>query len=921
MPIQTLATKLYIPPPGPAFVPRQRLNKLLDDSLGCKLTLVSAPPGYGKTTLLSAWIASWQTKTAPKNQPHFCWLSLDMGDNDPARFLVYLIAAIQTSAPSAGQSVLSSLQRQQPPDIENAVSELLIDLTATREKIILVLDDFFMIHEPAVHHLLTGFIERMPSQISVIVATRVDPILPLARLRVSNQLIEVRAEDLQFTVSEASELLKSAMGLNLLETDIASLVIRTEGWAAGLQMAGLSLQQQTDATAFIEDFTGSNRYIFEYLVEEVLAHQPGYIQEFLLKTSILDHLCAPLCEAILSGASASNTETHESTAEILSYLEHANLFLVSLDSERRWYRYHHLFADLLRVKLQDQWADQISALHFSASQWYEGQGVITEAIQHALEAGDLARVARLVASNVLALIEHGELSVLLRQLEELPEEESRCTPWLCVARAWALAYTGQLIPVESLLRAVEDGLVDQEPTPLTQALNGHIAAIRAYVEWIQGNFDCAIELAQQANGLLMEDEPVARALNLTTLGNAQMYCGDLQQTARVLAQAVRLSREATETHVTLLAGASLAYVQLMLGELHQAHQICQDLLELAMQYARRSGSLMPAASGVLALQSAIHLEWNKIPSALTQARQGLTLAQEWGQADSLTVAYMYLGRVLLAMGDIPGAQEAIAKSRQVAGQVSLWFLDLADTAEAELNLTLGKLEQVEEWSHVRRLKPDDKFTYAQESDYRILAWLLIEQGQADDALTLLNQLPPLLEPTGAVRSMIKTYILQALAWQALGQQEPALVALEKAIALGERGGFLRIFIEKGAPVQILLSKLSTSAAHQIQWRRSSYLQQVMAAFASPDVTQIQASSSGQPATSLPASWDIPVEPISEREMEVLRYLAGYLSVPEIAEALYLSPHTVRSHVKSVYSKLCVHNRSQAVQRARELGLI
>lgn len=928
MSTQVLATKLYIPPTNPVFVPRPRLNKLLDEGLERKLTLISAPPGYGKTTLLSAWIAGWRIRVVPQRLPQFCWLSLDAGDNDLSRFLAYLIAAIQTVSPSTGQSALSILQRHKPPEVEAIISALLNDLIASQGKTILVLDDFSMIQDDAVHHLLADFIERMPPQINLVIATRVDPILPLARLRVCSQLSEVRAEDLRFSLAEASDLLKTSMCLELTETDIESLVRRTEGWVAGLQMAGLSLQSQADAAAFISSFTGSNRYIFDYLVEEVLARQPPDIREFLLITSVLDHLSAPLCEAVLSGPPVTPAVGQRSAAEILGYLERANLFVIPLDSERRWYRYHHLFSDLLRLSLQQVWGDHIPALHLRASQWYEKQGVVTEAIQHALAGDDVARVARLVAGNVLALVEHGELSVLLRQLQGLPEQESHCTPWLCIARAWAMAYAGQTMAVEPLLRGVENDLSEQEPTLSIQALSGHIAAIRAYAEWIQGNFDGAIELAQRADGLLLEDEPVARALNLTTLGTSLMYSGKLRQTARVLAQAVRLSQDAAETHVTLLAGASLAYVQLLLGELHQAYQVCQDLLELAMQYARRSGLLMPAAGGISTIQSAIYLEWNDLPAALSTARQGLILAQQWGQVDNLAVAYMYLSRVLRAQGDTVAALEAMAQSGQVAGHVSLWFHDQVGSAQAELCLALGELEQTAEWSLERRLNPDDELVYAQEGDYRLLAWLLIKQGRAEHALPLLEKVLGVLQPAEAVRAMISTYILQALAWHALNQPDRALTALDQAITLAEPGGFVRIFVDRGEIIQSLLGELMTEPRLPKQPRKKKYLGRVAAAFpdavpdeALPGTAETQVTSQPGPTNVAATGQEAMATAISEREMEVLRYLAGYLSVPEIASMLYVSPHTIRSHVKSIYGKLNAHNRSQAVQRARELGLL
>jgi len=951
MPTQILATKFYLPLPGPAIVPRPRLFTLLDKGLQRKLTLVSAPPGYGKTTLLSAWITdrraeerAWPQSERPTR---FGWISLDSGDNDPQRFLAYLTTAIQAKPtedrpageprgiPDRTTTATTSLpgftERLISPDIETLLLQLLNKLAQSQEHIALVLDDFYLVREEQVHRLLAGFIERMPASCHLFIATRSDPILPLARLRVSGQLGEIRGDELRFTIQEAGELFQRSLGFELSQADIAALVTRTEGWVAGLQMAGLSMQNRPDAAGFITRFTGTDRYIFEYLVEEVLSCQTSQVHEFLLKTSILDQLSAPLCQALIDGATSAAT-----AAETLAYLEHANLFLIPLGNDRTWYRYHHLFAELLRATLRQTWPEQIPGLHLRASHWYEAQGIITGAIQHTLAAGEVARVTHLIANNVLALIEHGELTTLLRQIQTIPEDNTGCQPWLCIAQAWAMAYAGQLLGIEPLLRDVEQRLDNEQLAPgnaLLEStrpafqLRGHIAAIRAYVEWIQGNFDCAIDLAWQADGYLLDDEPTAQAINLTTLGTSLQYSGQLHQAAQVLARAIRLSRETEETHATLLAGASLAYVQWLLGDLRQALQICQDLLEIAGQYARHSGTLMPAACSVYAIQSAIHCERNELETALQEARLGLALSLEWGQADNLVVNYLYLSRVLSATGNLTAAREALTKGQQVAGQVSLWFHDLVDTYVAEMHIKSGELDEAAAWSREHRLSPEDAIPYHRESEYRMLAWLLIQQGRATDALLTLEQILETLEPSGSVRSLLHARLLQALAYQAAGKQDTALSSLEKALSLGEEGGFLRSYLDLGEPIHRLLEDLrdkadvpSTSTWDSALQERIHYLERILSAFpgGAPQPPPTQAARPVLQSKSLPRAT---VESLSEREMDVLHYLAGHLTVPEIAEALYLSPYTVRSHVKSIYGKLNAHNRSQAVQRAQELHLL
>ena len=472
MPTPLLATKLYIPPLRPNVVSRPRLLERLNEGLHRKLTLISAPAGFGKTTLLSAWVEGIDRQVA--------WLSLDEGDSDPARFLTYLVAALQTIAPNIGEGVMRVLQSPQPPPIESILTALLNEITTIPDHFVLVLDDYHVLDAKPIDNALTFLLEHLPPQMHLVIATREDPQLPLARLRARDTLTELRVTDLRFTPSEAAGFLNQVMGLDLSAEDITALETRTEGWIAGLQLAAISMQGQKDTTSFITSFTGSHHFVLDYLVEEVLQQQPERVQNFLLRTSILDRLCGSLCDAVLLDPNASGQAT-------LEYLERANLFIVPLDNERRWYRYHHLFADLLRQRLHQSTdsstgdeRDGVAELHRRASQWYEDNSLTIEAFHHAVAANDVERAERLVEGEGMPLQFRGPMISVLNWLESLPTTILDARPSLWVTYASALTMTGQPISsVEEKLQAAEAALQEAEQDDKTRDLVGHIAAIRA----------------------------------------------------------------------------------------------------------------------------------------------------------------------------------------------------------------------------------------------------------------------------------------------------------------------------------------------------------------------------------------------------------------------------------------------------------
>ncbi len=601
MPTPILATKLYIPGLRPNVVSRPRLLERLNEGLHRKLTLISAPAGFGKTTLVSEWVEGIERPAA--------WLSLDEGENDPARFLTYLVAALQTIAATIGEGVSGVLQSPQPPPPEAMLTALLNDLITIPDQFILVLDDYHVLEAKAVDQALTFLLDHLPPQMHLVIATREDPALPLARLRVGGQLTEVRAVDLRFTPSEAAAFLNQVMGLDLSAEDIARLSTRTEGWIAGLQLAAISMQGQQDTASFIKSFTGSHHFVLDYLVEEVLGQQSERVQTFLLRTSLLDRFCGPLCDAVLMDPSVSGRE-------ILEYLERANLFLVPLDNERRWYRYHHLFADLLRQRLHQSIASstgdaesQVNELYIRASLWYEDHGLEIEAFHHAVAAHDVERAARLVEGKGMPLQFRGAVVPVLHWLESLPRTVLDARPSLWVMYASALSMTGQLTGVEQKLQAAEAALQGAEPDDKTRNLVGHIAAIRALVAAAENQVETIIAQSRRALEYLHPDNLAVRTATIWKLGIAYQLQGDRAAASRAYSEAIAISQASGNIIINLSATVGLGNVQETENQLYPAAETYRRVLQLA------GDQPLPAACEAYLGLTRICYEWNDLDAA------------------------------------------------------------------------------------------------------------------------------------------------------------------------------------------------------------------------------------------------------------------------------------------------------------------
>ncbi len=884
MPTPILATKLYIPQPRPGAILRPRLAARLDAGLRGKLTLISAAAGFGKTTLLSSWLHELPAAAAGDGYgaQHIAWLALDKADSDPARFLLHLIAALQTVAPQLGADATLALQAPQPPPLAALMATLVNEIAALTARLLLVLDDYHLVESQAVDEALGLLIAHLPPQLHLVISTREDPPLPLARLRAQGHLAELRAADLRFTTAEATAFLNQTMGLRLSAESIAALDSRTEGWIAGLHLAALSLQGQADAAAFIASFTGSHRFVLDYLLEEVLHQQPAAVQRFLLQTAILERLCGPLCEAVVGAPAGSGQAT-------LAALEHANLFIVPLDNERRWYRYHHLFADLLRQRLQQQVATEqpaldVAALHVRASTWYESSGLQLEAFQHAAAANDLARAERLIYGPGMPLHAGGTVAAILGWLGTLPAAVLDAWPSLWVRYGTTLLVTGQTTGVAEKLRAAELALQDAARDDATLTLLGQIAAGRATLALTQYQLDAVIEQSQRALEYLRPSDLSFRATANWTLGFAYQAQGDRAAARRTFTEALTLSAAAADVFTTILAALGLGQIQEADGELHLAAATYRRALDLAGTQPQQI--IYEAHLGLARLA----YEWNDLAAAELHGEQSLQLARQYESViDRFVVCEVFLARLKLAAGDVDGAAALLSQTEQAARQRN-FLLRLPEIADVQV-LTLvrqGKLAAAAQRAQSYALPLSQ-------------ARVALAQGDPTAALQILEPLIAETAARGWHDERLRALVLAALAQQALGATAVARQLMGAALALAAAGGAIRVFVDEGAPMRQLLGDLIAHGA------APEHARTVLAAFA--------------PGKAKPAQLSAGVESLSERELEVLQHIAAGRTDREIGERLHLSVYTVKVHARNIYGKLAVNRRTQAVARARELGLL
>lgn len=897
-----LTTKLYIPRLRPNAVSRPHLIERLNAGLHQKLILISAPAGFGKTTLVSAWLADHPNIQA-------AWLSLDERDHDLTHFLLHFIAALQTFSPLIGAELLPLLIDSKQPPIDSLLTVLLNDITHTKDHFILVLDDYHLADSTPVDDALTFLIDHQPSHMHLVITTREDPDLPLARLRARAQMTEIRAKELRFTRDESAEFLNHRMQLTLSAADITALEDRTEGWIAGLQLAALSLQTQQNTSEFIRAFAGDHRYIVDYLVEEVLERQPESVRRFLLQTAILERFNGSLCDALT---------LQQDGAQQLEALERGNFFIVPLDDKRHWYRYHHLFADVLSAHLKAEQPDEVASLHRRASLWYEQHDLPFDAIHHALAAEDYPRAAALIEQMVPIMRRTRQESTLLGWLRALPDEILHTRPVLNVHYAGTLLQSGLLNGVEARLSDAEywldaaSGGISDAPLSEMEFTNeedfrllpASVALYRAATALFQGNAADTMKYARRIPDLVREEDHLLRGSSAGLLALAHWTNGELESARRWYTEC--MTRLEKIDHLSDSIGCAIALADILIeqGNLRDAMR----LYEHGLQLARQGTGVLRGAADMYIGMSQLAYEQDDLTAAAHYLQQSQELGDFAGLPQSRYRWRVAMAQMHHAQGDSAGALELLRDADTV--YVSDFSPNVHPIAarQARIWITQGRLDEAFEWAHQRGLSADDDLTYLREFEHITLARALLAQYERDtraesklQALSLIHRLLLAAETGSRTHSIIEILILQALTLWIHGDIDAALVPLNRALTLAEPEGYIRLFIDEGAPMITLLKEASK---RQIA---PGYLGRLLRTVEKPKANQVIQ----QGVT----------DPLSERELEVLRLLATDLSGPEIARELVVSLNTLRTHTKNIFMKLGANNRRAAVRRADELNLL
>ncbi|HSH03627.1 MAG TPA: LuxR C-terminal-related transcriptional regulator [Anaerolineae bacterium] len=866
MTLPLLTTKFHIPPARTSLILRPRLFATLDTSPTRKLTLISAAAGFGKTTLLTQWLAQQSRPAA--------WLSLDDDDNDPHRFWCYLIAALQTILPTLGQDITALLQSPQPPPIETILPTLINTLSALPQPIILVLDDYHLIDNPAIDDQLAFFLKHLPPSTHLIISTRQDPPLPLGRLRASYQLTEIRTNQLRFTPTETDAFIHKTTGFTLSPTTLNILDKRAEGWITGLQLASLSLSNQPDATAFIQSLSGNHRFILDYLLEEVLHQQPPDIQHFLLHTAILNQLSPPLCQALL-------THTDIDCQQTLAYLDQANLFIIPLDNERRWYRYHHLFADLLRQRLsQHASATQIHLLHDLASHWYEQNKLLLEAFHHATATHNIDRITQLILTTDTPLYFRGVLAPIRKWLDTLPTTTITLNPTLALIDAWLATLTG--LPhhqIHTTLTAAENSLASQPETDHSRDLHGQIATIRAMLHTVRMEDQPMITHAQRALGLLHPHNAAVRTLAHWSLGFAYQIQRHHDLATQTFRQAIAHSQKTNNNMGIIAASTCLGQIQEADNQLTDANASYQQVITIGGQPP------IPATCEAYLGQARLHYQWNQLATATQQAQLALNLASQLPNVDTPIVTHITLGYIHLAQDNFQTAHyHANQADKHILQNNFSQHIDRLITLKFHITLQQQGPDAAARLLHHTQTLPLARVR------------LHLAQNNFQQALNLLSDLIPKLQQTKQLQAELQARTLQALTYHQLTHYKTALGHLRQIYTITQPHNFIRLFVNLGQPMQKLLQY---ALNQQLQ---PTYTQQLLSHFPA------------LPNNAL-------IDPLTDRELEILTLIAHGLTNRQIADKLFLSPNTIKVHTRNIYSKLDVRSRTQAVAQARTLNLI
>lgn len=937
-------SRLRVPPSRPLVIERPHLIERLDAALTFALTLISAPAGFGKTTLLTTWAAHLQQRDVkspgmdgsafrthllhptigsgqlafhPPSMAHLptstttsiAWVSLDQMDNDPVHFWSIGALALNTIRPGAGHRTQALLESPQPPPPTLLAHSLLADLHDFPGHVVLIFDDYHLITSEAVHESLTTFIDHLPAHAHLVIATRADPPLPLARWRVRGYLAELRSTDLRFTTEEAAAFLRSTMGLDLPLEAIRTLEERTEGWAAALQLAALSIRDRADSETFIRRFAGSHRAIVDYLAEEVINRLPEHVQTFLLYTAVLDRMSAELCAALLDPASGVTDANPAAAQAMLDYLERANLFVVPLDEERRWYRYHHLFAGMLRDWLERTQPALVADLHRRAAGWYREAGFADAAIRHLVLAGDAGGAAEVIeASANETLWEQGDAQTLLRWIAALPDETVLSRPRLALDQVWAFLASIQFDAAEARAGEIEHTLMRHDAQ--TQALIlGELAAMRSVAARVRGDVPRALDYAARALDLLgADDQSLARTLVVMNLVEAHLMRGDLTQAQRVAAElhAAPLSRNLIIALIGFLTQSGLYRDQ---GRLAEARALLDEALRLI---ERRGAPERPIVAMIHLALAEIAYEQDALDEAEGYAQLALKRAERWWNNDILINSLGLLSAIQRACGNESAAVELAEQVERLTLEYRIgWISNRVLAGRAERLLRTGDRQAAERWALTCGLSLDDTPPPERFYEYLVLARVALARGEGRAALPLIRRLLEQSDQGGHITRTIDALKLLALAHRQTGDAAGARQALLRALRLAEPGKLVHTFVDEGEPMKWLLADCGSALApltaqeQPAERRLLMYIDHLIGRFR-PNAAHAATQTT---------------EPLTRRELQVLRLIAAGHTDQEIAAILVIAISTVRSHIKRVYAKINARNRTQAVVRARALGVI
>ena len=904
-----LATKLHLPRPRPGFVPRPRLAGRLDEGLAPGLVLVCAPAGYGKTAALADW--------ARRSGRPVAWLSLDTGDNDPVRFWRHVVAAVGPARPGAAERVLPLLGAPPPSSFVGLVTALINELAARPGdgEPVLILDDYHLIDAGPVHESLLFLLEHLPPGLQVVLASRSDPPLPLGRLRARGQLAELRAAELRFTADEAAALLQRVAeraGTALSDADVAALTARTEGWAAGLQLAGLSLRGQADPAAFVAAFNGSHRYVLDYLAGEVLEHLDEQVRDFLLETSVLERLSAELCDAV-TGRNGSQA--------LLEQVEQAGLFLMPLDEIRGWWRYHHLFADLLRARLQAERPARAVALHRAAAAWHAEHDLADDGVRHALAAGDTVWAARLIEQHFDATYHRGQRATIHRWLAALPADLVHARARLQLVQAWMAVVGGQVEAADVALDAAQRASAQAAAEPLEPSAGraasllantrAAITIARGWLAWLHGDADGATALASQALGELTDSDWLLTSLGQLELALADRLRGRLDDAERGFTASLAGWRAAGERGSAVSTCELLGRVHLARGRLDAALGTFQLALEIATEPGQPA---LPVAGIAYAGMAEVEYQRNELDAALSHVTEGIARLRAVNHTAPMATGLARLAWIRQANGDAAGALEAIGEAERAAPSPAVTGLvNPVPAQRARLLLAQGNVAAAIRWAQQHGLSPEDEPSYPHEQEYLVLARLLLAQNRPGEALALLDRLLAQATAQDRMGSVIEIQALRALAQAAGGDGPAAVTTLAEALTLAGLRGYVRVFADEGPPMRALVGRIVAAyrAGHPpARTIPFSHLARVTQAFDS------------KPAMPGSAA-EVPglIDPLTGRELQVLAMLAAGEPNQSIAGELFVTVFTVKKHVSHLLGKLGAANRTEAVARARDLGLI